>query len=147
MLINKQLLNIKENIATKLTLNIIAQKAGPQRPTGPMLEQIGVKVRDFAPGFNKTTEKFEKGLPLKVLIITYKDSNYDYFILGVPINFLIKNILKYTNKNFISLLDLYKLVKLKTYENNYFSEQTTLKNILSTLKSMNIYVETKKSTI
>ena len=122
------------NIKKKFNLLIFAQEASMGAPIGPTLGQAGVKIQiqEFCKQFNKNTEKYPKGLLLKVHIYIYKNGKFKFFIKYPPITYLVNNIIIF-NKNKLNYLDIYKIALLKNNELKYLNIKNTFKCILNSL--------------
>jgi ribosomal protein L11 len=124
----------------KLDLVIPAQQAKFGPPVGPVLGQVKkIKIKDFCASFNDSTLKFKIGLPLRVLVFIYKDVSFNYIIRPPFTMFLIKNVIN-PNKT-ISILNIYKITLMKKLEIEFLCERIIFRNILFTLKFMNITIE------
>ena len=137
---NYNKVNIKK-VTRIVTLRVPAQAAKLTPPVGPILGQFRLKVKDFCDDFNNQTKNILYGLPLNISLYIYKDKSFDYIIKPPSTMFLIKNFLKKNlkNKN-ISILELYKISLILNSKCNYYSLKSIFKNILSTLKSMKLFI-------
>lgn len=110
-------------------------------PIGPMLGQFPMDVKSFCNTFNNDTKDFDKGVLLKVILVLYKDSTFDYEIKSSPLFFLLELSSKVLqiNNNFrnhrgILLYDLYLITLIKNKEYNLINIKYLFKNILKTVK-------------
>lgn len=110
-------------------------------PIGPMLGQFPMDVKSFCNTFNNDTKDFDKGVLLKVILVLYKDSTFDYEIKSSPLFFLLELSSKVLqiNNNFrnhrgILLYDLYLITLIKNKEYNLINVKYLFKNILKTVK-------------
>ena len=110
-------------------------------PIGPMLGQFPMDVKSFCNTFNNDTKDFDKGVLLKVILILYKDSTFDYEIKSSPLFFLLELSSKVLqiNNNFrnhrgILLYDIYLITLIKNKEYNLINIKYLFKNILKTVK-------------
>lgn len=110
-------------------------------PIGPMLGQFPMDVKSFCNTFNNDTKDFDKGVLLKVILVLYKDSTFDYEIKSSPLFFLLELSSKVLqiNNNFrnhrgILLYDVYLITLIKNKEYNLINIKYLFKNILKTIK-------------
>jgi ribosomal protein L11 len=103
-------------VIKKLNLIIPAQNAKLSPPVGPLLGQVKIKVKDFCTLFNDATIKFKLGLPLPVSVYVYKNETFCFIIKTPTVSFLLKTILFTNRDKVISLLDVYKISKIKKLE-------------------------------
>ena len=106
-----------------------------------MLGQFPMDVKSFCNTFNNDTKDFDKGVLLKVILILYKDSTFDYEIKSSPLFFLLELSSKVLqiNNNFrnhrgILLYDIYLITLIKNKEYNLINIKYLFKNILKTVK-------------
>jgi ribosomal protein L11 len=103
-------------VIKKLDLIIPAQTAKLTPPVGPLLGQVKIKVKDFCTLFNDATSCFKIGLPLPVSVFVYKNETFCFFIKTPTISFLLKIIVFQNTDKTLSLLDIYKISKIKKLE-------------------------------
>lgn len=144
-----------KKVAKQFTLHITAGKAQPAPPVGPILGQNGVNIGTFMKEFNdKTRDLMTKFAPADVkvpaLITVYTDRSYD-FEIGTPItSHLLLWKLKEKqgsgepNKKKIGTLskaDLVEIVELKKPAMNTNKDDSIMKSIIGTAKSLGIEVK------
>jgi ribosomal protein L11 len=110
-------------------------------PIGPMLGQFPMDVKSFCNTFNNDTKEFDKGVLLKVILILYKDSTFEYEIKSSPLFFLLELSSKILqiNNNFrnhkgISLNDIFLITLIKNKEYNLINIKYLFRNILKIAK-------------
>jgi large subunit ribosomal protein L11 len=110
-------------------------------PIGPMLGQFPMDVKNFCNIFNNDTKEYDKGVLLKVILILYKDSTFEYKIKSSPLFFLLElssKILEikhnFRNHRGIFLYDIYLITLIKNKEYNLINIKYLFKNILKTAK-------------
>ncbi len=108
-------INFKQLIK-KLDLIIPAQNAKLTPPVGPLLGQVKIKVKDFCTLFNDATNVFKPGLPLPVSVYVYKNETFCFIIKTPTVSFLLKSLLLNNEQKSLSLLDIYKIAKIKKLE-------------------------------
>ena len=120
---------------------IKAGEANTTPPIGPMLGQFPMDVKSFCNMFNNETKEFDKGVLLKVVLILYKDSTFEYEIKSSPLFFLLElgsKILQinnnYRNHRGISLYDIYLITLIKNKEYNLINIKYLFKTILKAAK-------------
>jgi large subunit ribosomal protein L11 len=127
-------------ISRKVALIIPAQTAKLGPPVGPVLGQVKIKVKDFCSLFNEATSLFKVGLPLRVIVFVFKNETFN-FIINPPSNsFLLKNSLKFSNQNVLTVLDIYKISLIKKQEFEQLPLTIIFKNLLYTAKLLKIKV-------
>ena len=67
-----------KKIEAYIKLQVAAGAANPSPPVGPALGQKGVNIMEFCKAFNARTEKFEKGMPIPVVITVYNDRSFTF---------------------------------------------------------------------
>ncbi|MCL1148502.1 50S ribosomal protein L11 [Shewanella marinintestina] len=72
-----------------IKLQVAAGAANPSPPVGPALGQKGVNIMEFCKAFNARTEKFEKGMPIPVVITVYTDRSFTFETKTPPASFLL----------------------------------------------------------
>jgi large subunit ribosomal protein L11 len=100
-------------VVKKLNLIIPAQNAKLTPPVGPLLGQVKIKVKDFCTLFNDATNVFKSGLPLPVSVYVYKNETFCFIIKTPTVSFLLKTILSQNKNKSISLLEVYKISRIK----------------------------------
>ncbi len=83
-----------KEITGYIKLIIAAGSANPAPPIGPALGQHGVNIMEFCKAYNAQTEKFEKGMPLPVVITVFKDKSFSFIIKKAPNSYYIKKATK-----------------------------------------------------
>lgn len=127
-------------ITRKVSLIIPAQTAKLGPPVGPVLGQVKIKVKDFCTLFNDATTIFKIGLPLRVIVFVFKNETFNFIILPPSSSFLLKNSLKLSKTNSLTVLDVYKLAIIKKQEFQHLTLQMVYKNLLQTAKLLKIKV-------
>lgn len=127
-------------IIRKVSLIIPAQTAKLGPPVGPVLGQVKIKVKDFCTLFNDATTIFKTGLPLRVIVFVFKNETFNFIILPPSSSFLLKNSLKLSKTNSLTVLDIYKLAIIKKQEFQHLNLQVVYKNLLQTAKLLKIKV-------
>jgi large subunit ribosomal protein L11 len=120
---------------------IRASEGNTNPPIGPMLGQFPMDVKSFCNVFNNDTKDFDKGVLLKVILVLYKDSTFEYEIKSSPLFFLLELSSKVLqiNNNFrnhrgISLYEIYLITLIKNKEYNLINLRYLFRNILSMAK-------------
>jgi large subunit ribosomal protein L11 len=79
-----------KKVKAYIKLQVAAGAANPSPPVGPALGQHGVNIMEFCKTFNARTEKFEKGMPIPVVITVYSDRSFTFETKTPPASFLLK---------------------------------------------------------
>ena len=131
----------KKKIYRFVNFYIKSGEASTLPPIGTMLGQFPMDVKSFCNTFNNDTKDFDKGVLLKVILILYKDSTFEYKIKSSPLFFLLELSSKVLqiNNNFrnhrgILLYDIYLITLIKNKEYNLINIKYLFKNILKTVK-------------
>ncbi len=126
---------MKKQICIKLNLD--AGKATPNPPIGPILGQYGININFFCTEYNNKTQPYV-GLKIPVSII-FSDVKKLILKLHTPsLPFLIS---LYAKQNYISYINIKKILTIKSKEFYPISTKKCLTMIKGTLKSMNIKVQ------
>jgi large subunit ribosomal protein L11 len=125
-------------VIKKLDLIIPAQSAKLTPPVGPLLGQVKIKVKDFCTLFNDATASFKVGLPFPVSVFVYKNDTFSFIIKTPIISFLLKATAFQNSNKVLSLLDIYKIAKIKKLEFNHIEIENIFKNVLLTAKLLKI---------
>ena len=75
-----------KEILELIKLQIPAGGANPAPPVGPALGQRGLNIGDFVKQFNDRTKNLEKGVPIPVLITSYKDKKFTFVTKLPPVS-------------------------------------------------------------
>jgi large subunit ribosomal protein L11 len=127
-------------ITRKVSLIIPAQTAKLGPPVGPVLGQVKIKVKDFCTLFNDATSQFKLGLPLRVIVFVFKNETFNFIILPPSNSFLLKNSLKFSKTNSLTVLDIYKIALIKKQEFEHLKLNVIFRNILHTAKLLKIKI-------
>lgn len=139
-LINFKMIFVFKKKAGIIRLNINSGKANASPPIGPALGQKGLNISFFCKDFNNITSNYDSKWSLPVLISYYSDKTYDFFLKKPTVTFYLKNIFLGEISN-IAFSDIIDLIKFKILDFNTFNIYSSLKIVLSVLKSMNIFLK------
>jgi len=150
-------------------LQIQAGKATSGPPLGPVLGQFKIPMMEFCKDFNEKTQHFNSTLMLTTILILYEDNTYSYIVKipkvsnivkqlvnlellnGTPGSFIIDNtdISKEKLHSSFSILSpqiVYEVVLLyKEITLSVISVRSLYRTFLASLKSMGVFVFTKKN--
>jgi large subunit ribosomal protein L11 len=79
-----------KKVQAYIKLQVAAGAANPSPPVGPALGQHGVNIMEFCKTFNARTDKFDKGMPIPVVITVYSDRSFTFETKTPPASFLLK---------------------------------------------------------
>ena len=79
-----------KKVQAYIKLQVAAGAANPSPPVGPALGQHGVNIMEFCKAFNARTDKFDKGMPIPVVITVYNDRSFTFETKTPPASFLLK---------------------------------------------------------
>ncbi|WP_163938235.1 50S ribosomal protein L11 [Paraferrimonas sp. SM1919] len=78
-----------KKVQAYIKLQVAAGAANPSPPVGPALGQHGVNIMEFCKAFNARTDKFDKGMPIPVVITVYADRSFTFETKTPPASFLL----------------------------------------------------------
>jgi large subunit ribosomal protein L11 len=78
-----------KKVQAYIKLQVAAGAANPSPPVGPALGQHGVNIMEFCKAFNARTDKFDKGMPIPVIITVYSDRSFTFETKTPPASFLL----------------------------------------------------------
>jgi large subunit ribosomal protein L11 len=78
-----------KKVEAYIKLQVAAGMANPSPPVGPALGQHGVNIMEFCKAFNARTDKFDKGMPIPVIITVYSDRSFTFETKTPPASFLL----------------------------------------------------------
>ena len=130
-------------------LHVVAGKATPAPPVGPVLAQHGVNIGDFCQRFNNET-KDQEGFTIPVVITIYEDRTFDFKLKTPLTSELLKKAagiqkgsgvpnLKKVGK--ITKKQLKEIAQKKMVDLNTKDIEQAMKIIEGTAKNMGITVE------
>ncbi len=132
-----------------IKLQIPAGNANPAPPVGPALGQHGVNIMDFCKAFNHRTQS-QAGLIIPVVITVYKDKTFSFITKTPPAAVLLKKAAKLEkgsgepNRNKVGTVtraQVLEIAKTKMPDLNSASEETAMRVIAGTARSMGIEIE------
>jgi len=136
-----------------IKLRIPAGKASSLPPVGPTLGQYRINPAEFCKDFNVQTEMWEESMIIPVLLIGYKNGDYEYIIKKPNTCFVLQitsdqNSFSKSPKNYyvstITLQQLYELsymyVSNSTFPNNSYQFIRHLYTLCGTVFSIGLYI-------
>lgn len=139
-----------KKIVGYLKLQIPAGKANPSPPVGPALGQRGLNIMEFCKAFNASTQGFEPGLPIPVVITAYADKSFTFVLKTPPASILLKKaagITKGSSKpnlekvGKVTKSQLEDIAKTKNSDLTGSDLEASVKIIAGSARSMGIEVE------
>jgi|SRR6185312_14514819 len=140
----------KKTVDSVVKLYVKAGEATPAPPIGSVLGAKGVKIMDFCKSFNEKTKSMEKGMPLPVKVMIYKDKTFDYVIKQPTASYLLLKAASVAsgsstpNKNKIGKLSRQQLETIATRkleDLNTISLMAAVRTLAGTARSMGLEVE------
>ena len=131
-----------------IKLQIPAGKANPAPPVGPALGQRGVNIMGFCKEFNARTQK-QAGSILPTVITVYSDKSFSFLTKSPPASDLLKKAAgvqkgsKIPNKEFcgkVTMGQIQEIAKTKMADLNAYDEESAIKIILGSARSMGIEI-------
>ena len=80
----------KKIVTGTIRLQVPAGQANPSPPIGPALGQAGLNTMECCNAFNAETEKMDPGVPIPVVISTYKDRSFTFITKTPPAGYFLK---------------------------------------------------------
>ena len=80
----------KKIVTGTIRLQVPAGQANPSPPIGPALGQAGLNIMEFCNAFNAETKKMDPGVPIPVVISTYKDRSFTFITKTPPAGYFLK---------------------------------------------------------
>lgn len=144
-------------MAKKIThvvkIQLPAGSATPAPPVGTALGPTGVNLMEFCKAFNAETAKFDKGIPLPVIITIYQDRSFTFVLKTPPATFYIKKALNIKsgssnpNTNIIGTItraQLEEIAKAKEPDLTASNMDAAVRTIAGSARSMGIKYEEGK---
>ena len=79
-----------KKVTAYIKLQVAAGQANPSPPVGPALGQHGVNIMEFCKAFNASTQNFDAGMPIPVVITVYADRSFTFVTKTPPASYLLK---------------------------------------------------------
>ena len=138
-----------KKVTAIVKLQVMAGKATPQPPIGPVLGQHGINIPGFCKEFNERTQK-QAGYILPVVITVYQDRSFTFITKTPPVPVLIKKALNIESAsarpNTVKVAQLTKeqvrtIAETKMPDLNAASIEAAMRMVAGTARSMGITVE------
>jgi large subunit ribosomal protein L11 len=132
-----------------LKLQIRGGAANPSPPVGPALGSKGLNIMEFCKQFNARTQE-KQGQLLPVVLTIYKDKSFDFVIKTPPAAVLLLEKLKIKKGSSepnrakvgsVSWDQVKDIALLKMQDLNAFTEESAMKMVAGTARSMGIRVK------
>lgn len=137
----KKKINDKE-IIRRIRILVPARGADLKPPLGPTLGQFGINIKDFCDKFNLKTKNYEEDVILNVQIVLFVNKTYSFTIKTPPVFFLANedDIFEdsFSYPKYIFFSSFYKVVKLKSFDNNSICMESLANSITGTLLTSKI---------
>ena len=131
-----------------IRLQIPAGAANPAPPIGPALGQAGCNIMEFCKQFNAATQN-DKGMIIPVVITVYQDRSFTFICKSPPAAVLIKKAAGLASAakapgretaGKITIEQIKEIVKIKKDDINARDEESAIRVIAGTARSMGIEV-------
>ncbi len=139
---------IKKKIKTIIKLKLIAGKASPIPPIGPILGQHGVNILNFCKEYNEKTFSF-LGNIIPVKIFVYEDRTFSFILKSSPTSLLLMNLINIKKgssqpnkdiKGNITFNEIKNIAELKLKDLNTNNVEKAISIIIGTAKNMGIKI-------
>ena len=139
---------IKKKIKTIIKLKLIAGKASPIPPIGPILGQHGVNILNFCKEYNERTISF-LGNIIPVKIFVYEDRSFSFILKSSPTSLLLMNLINIKkgssqpNKDIkanITLKEIKNIAEIKLKDLNTNNLDKAISIIIGTAKNMGLKI-------
>jgi large subunit ribosomal protein L11 len=137
-----------KSIDTYVKLQVKGGQATPAPPIGPALGSKGLNIMEFCKQFNaRTQDKIGQVLP--VLITVFSDKSFEFVVKTPPAAVLLLNAAKLTsgspvpNRNKVGSVSwdqIAEIAKIKMPDLNCFTDESAMKMVAGTARSMGITV-------
>ena len=136
-------------VKTIIKLQILAGKANPAPPVGPVLGQHGLNIQDFCTKFNEAT-KDKGGDVIPVEITVYEDRSFDFITKTPPAAELLKKAAKISKGSGDALKkkvgevtknQIREIAETKMEDLNTDDTEAAMKIIEGTARSMGIRIK------
>ncbi len=137
-----------KEITAQVKLVIPAGQANPAPPIGPALGQHGINIMEFCKQFNAKTQK-QAGELTPVIITVYKDRSFVFEVKTPPTSFLLRKAAGaekgsgVPNKDKVGKVtkaQVSQIAKIKMADMNAYDEETAMRTVAGTARSMGIDV-------
>ena len=138
-----------KKIETVIRLQIAAGQASPQPPVGPALGQAGVNIMEFCKQFNAETQS-QTGTIIPVVISVFSDRSFTFITKSPPAAVLLKKAASLAagssepgreKVGSVSRGQLLEIVRIKMDDLNTSDEESAIRIIAGTARSMGIGVD------
>jgi large subunit ribosomal protein L11 len=135
-----------KKLKTIIKLKLIAGRATPVPPVGPILGQYGINILNFCKEYNEKTLNFN-GLIIPVKIFVYEDRSFNLILKTTPTSLLFNKYLNIKkgssnpNKNIIGSIlfeQLKEIAQIKMKDLNTNNLEKAISIISGTAKNMGI---------
>ena len=137
-----------KEISTYVKLQVKGGQANPAPPIGPALGSKGLNIMEFCKQFNSRTQD-KIGQVLPVLITVYTDKSFDFVIKTPPAPVLLLNATKLQSGSAepnrkkvgkVTWEQVKEIAAIKMPDLNCFTEESAMKMVAGTARSMGITV-------
>ncbi|BDB96546.1 50S ribosomal protein L11 [Candidatus Hydrogenosomobacter endosymbioticus] len=133
-----------------LNLQILAGKANPAPPIGPVLSQNKLNIMEFCKAFNDRTKEMPSDAVIPVVISVYADKTFTFVTKKPPVSYWIKKAagLKSGGKlpgrekaGKITMQQVAEIAREKMEDMNAYNESAAVSMVMGTVRSMGIEIE------
>lgn len=131
-------------------LQVLAGKASPAPPIGPVLGQRGLNIMQFCKEFNTETQNVDVGTPIPVVITVYSDRSFSFIRKRPPVSFLLKKAAgltkgaaSTTNHGFagkVSMSQVREIGEIKLVDLNCTDIESAIHQVLGSARSIGLQV-------
>ncbi|MBU1023944.1 50S ribosomal protein L11 [bacterium] len=137
-----------KKITKIVRLQIVAGKASPGPPVGPVLGQHGINIPQFCKMYNDATKE-QMGSIIPVEISVFEDKTFEITLKSPPVSALLKNAAKIEKGSGnplqkigkVSRAQVVEIAKIKMQDLNAYDIDAACNIVMGTARSMGIVVE------
>lgn len=139
----------KKKIVNYINLQIMAGKATPAPPVGPVLSQNKLNIMEFCKAFNDRTKEMPSDALIPVVITVYVDKTFSFITKKPPVSYFVRKAagVKSGSKapgrdvaGKISMAQVREIAQEKLEDMNAYDEAAAVSMVLGTIRSMGIEV-------
>lgn len=141
-----------KKVIGEIHLQVLATKATPAPPIGPMLASKGLNIMEFCKAFNAQTQGMPADKPIRVVITAYADKSFTFVLGEAPVTYWLKQKGQLNQKKgsstpgrgtdagTITISQLREIAQIKKNDMNTEDEEAVLRMLIGSSRSMGLKV-------